>query len=152
MKTETRTLLARLDDLALAEPPSPYPDIPCFQCGVCCVKWQPLLSPVEVRELAANLGMRTSAFSRRFTRVYPLRRGWRQLKATLDGCVFLRFDDKRSFCSIWAVRPQVCRDWQANLGKRECSDGLRQSSPEGLLTVEMLYTQPEDRRQFVESV
>lgn len=110
-------------------PPSPLLDIPCFQCGVCCIKWQPLLGPEEVRKLAGALGMRTSAFSRRFTRAYPLRRGWRQLKATADGCVFLRFDDTRSFCSIYEVRPQVCRDWQANLGKRECIEGLQRLSP-----------------------
>ena len=96
--------------------------IPCFQCGVCCERWQPLLDPAEVRRVASDLGMTARRFSGRYTRPYPVRRGYRQVIANQRGaCIFL----KDAACSIYEQRPQICRDWQAGLDKRECLEGMR---------------------------
>ena len=119
--------------------------IPCFQCGVCCIKWQPLLDPVEIRRLAGDLGLSPRTFRRRYIRPYPVRRGWGVLKTGTMGCTFLRFDGGRSFCSIYAVRPQVCRDWAAGLDKAACVQGLQRMGDSGLLLLGDLYPQFEDR-------
>lgn len=101
--------------------------IPCFQCGVCCERWQPLLSPEEVRRLAADLKLTTRTFNRRYTRPYPITRGYRQVITNQrGGCIFL----KDAACSIYERRPQVCRDWQAGLDKRECLEGLKRLPPD----------------------
>jgi Fe-S-cluster containining protein len=114
--------------IPLREPGDPDTSAPieCFQCGVCCIKWQPLLSPAELREMAADLGLTLRTFSRRYTRPYPLRRGWRQLvTGETGGCVFLKADAGRYLCSVYDLRPQVCRDWKAGLDKKECLEGMR---------------------------
>ena len=100
--------------------------IPCFQCGVCCERWQPLLDPIELGRVAAGLGMTVRTFNRRYTRPYPVRRGYRQfLTNEQGGCIFL---EDRS-CSIYEHRPEICREWQAGLDKRECLEGMRRMEP-----------------------
>ena len=89
---------------------------------MCCERWQPLLDPSEVRRVAADLGMSARTFSRRYTRPYPVKRGYRQVITNeRGGCVFL----KELACSIYEQRPQICRDWHAGLDKRECLEGMR---------------------------
>ncbi len=118
--------------------------IPCFRCGVCCEKWQPLLGPDALRQVAASLGLTLRTFNRRYTRPYPLRRGWRQFKATPTGCVFLDVSAGRAACTIHPHRPQVCRDWHAGLEKRECLVGLQALGGPGLLALASMYENPED--------
>lgn len=127
--------------------------IPCFQCGVCCMKWQPLLSPAEIRQLATNLGLNVRTFRRRHIRPFPLRRGWGMLTTgPSGGCTFLAFEQGRSYCTIYAHRPQICRDWGAGLDKRECITGLQQMGGGGVLTLEELYVTDEDRKGLREAV
>ncbi len=127
------------------------PEIPCFQCGVCCVKWQPLLSPGEQHKLAQDIGVSLATFKRKYTRAYPVRRGWRQLiTADHGGCVFLVYQGDRAACSIHPVRPAVCRDWTPTLEKKECLTGLQTLATGGFLTLDALYDDPNDKRQFLE--
>ena len=127
------------------------PEIPCFRCGVCCVRWQPLLSPAEQRRLAQDIGVSLATFKRKYTRAYPIRRGWRQLiTADHGGCVFLVYEGGRAGCSIHAVRPTVCRDWAPSLEKKECLTGLQTLATGGFLTIDVLYDDPKDKSQFLE--
>lgn len=126
-------------------------EIPCFQCGVCCVRWQPLLSPEELRRLSQDLGISPRTFKRRYSRPFPPRRGWRQLKTGLVGCVFLAYQGDRALCTIHTVRPQVCRDWMPSLDKRECQEGLRSMNEQGVVTLEELYPAAEDQQRFTEA-
>ena len=89
--------------------------VPCFRCGMCCIKWQPLLGPAEIRRLAGELGITPRTFKRRYTRPFPLRRGWHQLREGAVGCVFLDVQDGIYGCTIHTIRPDVCRAWQAGL-------------------------------------
>jgi Fe-S-cluster containining protein len=46
---------------------------------------------------------------------------------TLDGaCIFLAEseDTRMKSCRIHAIRPQVCREWQPGLERKECLEGL----------------------------
>lgn len=143
--------LPRVARVTAEEPPTPR-EIPCFRCGVCCVRWQPLLGPEELRRLAADLGLSLATLKRRYTRAYPLRRGWRQLRTTDQGCVFLAFHEGRAACAIHPVRPQVCRGWMPSLEQKECREGLRTLEGPPLLTLERLFPEPDDLRRFVEAV
>jgi Fe-S-cluster containining protein len=108
-----------------------------------------LLDPAELRHLAGGLGLSLSTFKRRYTRPYPLRRGWRQLKTGAVGCIFLGFEKGRARCTIYAVRPQVCREWSPALERKECLEGLRALEGPPLLTPQDLYSMPEDRERLV---
>src|SRR5207237_9457141 len=66
--------------------------IPCFRCGVCCRRWQPLLSRLEAGRLASFLGLATAELLDRYTRPYPLDDDAFMLNERDGGCVFLRFD------------------------------------------------------------
>ncbi|MCX6020257.1 MAG: YkgJ family cysteine cluster protein, partial [Chloroflexi bacterium] len=127
--------------------------IPCFQCGLCCIKWQPLLSPPEIRQMAADLGLSARTFRRRHIRPYPLRRGWGMLTTgATGGCTFLAFEQGRSICTVYAHRPAVCREWGAGLDKSECVTGLRRMGDEGLLTLDTLLDVPAERAELTEAV
>lgn len=144
---QQRRTLVTPDGRAATQP------IPCFQCGVCCMKWQPLLSPGEIRRLAADLGLSSRTFRRRYIRPYPLRRGWGMLTTgATGGCVFLAFAQGRSFCTIYAHRPAVCREWGAGLDKRECVTGLARMGGAGLLTLETLYASAAEREAVTAQV
>jgi Fe-S-cluster containining protein len=123
--------------------------IPCFRCGVCCERWQPLVGPVESRQLAAYQGLAVDAFLARYARPYPFAEETYQLRERPDGgCIFLTTDDNgHSGCSVHPARPQACRDWDASLLRKECRDGLRRLPP-GFDAIR-LYDDPDDLRALV---
>ncbi|HEY7294182.1 MAG TPA: YkgJ family cysteine cluster protein [Dehalococcoidia bacterium] len=98
--------------------------IPCFRCGVCCRRWQPLVGRAEAARLAAHLGISVDEFLDRYTRRYPLAEETYQLHERDGGCVFLTFEDGRAGCVVHEARPQACRNWDASLSRRECLEGL----------------------------
>ncbi|MHB8574367.1 MAG: YkgJ family cysteine cluster protein [Dehalococcoidia bacterium] len=98
--------------------------IPCFRCGVCCQRWQPLVGPTEVERLAERLGLTAERFVAEYARPYPLEEAVFQLNEVNGGCVFLRFEDGLAACAVHEARPQACRDWDASLQRKECLDGL----------------------------
>jgi Fe-S-cluster containining protein len=119
--------------------------IPCFRCGVCCQRWQPLISRPEADRLAAHLGMDVGVFLGEYARVYPFEEETGQLKERDGGCVFLEFTDGRAGCKVHAARPQACRDWDASLQRKECIDGLRTSpGAAGVLVPLPLYDNADD--------
>ncbi|HLZ68586.1 MAG TPA: YkgJ family cysteine cluster protein [Dehalococcoidia bacterium] len=99
--------------------------IPCFRCGVCCRRWQPLIGRDEAERLASFLGLPLQAFLAGYARPYPLAEERYQLLEREGGCTFLREEDGRAGCAVHEARPQACRDWDASLSRRECLDGLR---------------------------
>ncbi len=64
-------------------------EIPCFQCGICCVKWQPLMDKEETIRIAKELNVTVRSFRRKSTRPYPPRPGWHTMTANENGCVYL---------------------------------------------------------------
>ncbi len=124
--------------------------IPCFRCGVCCQRWQPLVGRLEAERLAAFLGLSLGAFLERHTRRYPLAEDTYQLLGQDGGCVFLTFENGRAGCAVHEARPQACRDWDASLARRECLDGLRLLRADtGPLAPVTLYDGP-DAEVFVQ--
>lgn len=99
--------------------------IPCFRCGVCCERWQPLITREEAETIAAHLGLPTEEFLSRYARPYPLREQAYIIGRNEKGCLFLRHDGGLAACAIHEFKPLACRDWQAALSRQECQEGLR---------------------------
>lgn len=135
----------------------PEPDtaapIPCHRCGVCCMRWQPLLTPADAATLAAQLGLRIADFHARYTLPYPFDDQERLLQQEAGSCIFLAWEaDGRSTCTVHAARPAVCRAWGAGLEKRECRDGFaRALRADGRLELAVLYPEREDQATFLET-
>lgn len=123
--------------------------IPCHRCGICCQRWQPLLTRPEAMRLAEHLGLSVEEFLAGYARPYPLEEDAHLLNQRDGGCVFLRFDAGQAVCSVHEARPQACRDWDASLLRKECVDGLRgEQTAAGLLLPLRLYEDPDDARAF----
>ncbi len=122
--------------------------IPCHRCGVCCERWQPLVSEAEVERLSAYLGVTVGEFLERYTTLYPLNDAVRLLRQEGAGCVFLRHDeDGRSACAVHPARPDACSGWTASFARRECVDGLRRfGEPGNVVPLAALYPEAEERR------
>ncbi|MSQ14942.1 MAG: YkgJ family cysteine cluster protein [Dehalococcoidia bacterium] len=127
-------------------------EIPCFQCGVCCVKWQPLMDKQETERIAKELNITVRTFRSKYTRPYSPRPGSHIMKANEKGCVFLEYHDNKALCGIHAFKPQACIDWSANLANKECRDGIDKMTSGTLPTAEQLYDSPEDRDAFARAL
>lgn len=126
------------------------PPVPCHRCGLCCERWQPLLTSADAARLAAHLGLAPAAFHAAYTTPYPFDDEQRLLRRRDDRCTFLRYqEDGRAACAVHPARPQVCREWIAGLDKKECVQGLaRFAGPDGLIQLDDLYPEPGDRAAF----
>jgi Fe-S-cluster containining protein len=100
--------------------------IPCFQCGVCCTRYQVRLSLVEARQIAYELGFDWDDWLDRYvdkrwpgTDTFLLRR-------CNGACIFLEHteESKKSNCLIHRFKPSVCRIWTPSLYCKECREGL----------------------------
>ena len=122
--------------------------IPCHRCGVCCERWQPLVSQNEAVRLAGFLGISTESFLVTYTTPYPFDDAVRLLRREGAGCILLRRDDGgRALCSVHPARPDTCRDWTASLDRRECTDGLARFGA-GVVPVAVVYPDEAKRAAF----
>jgi Fe-S-cluster containining protein len=124
--------------------------IPCHRCGVCCQRWQPLVTAAERERLAAYLGITAAEVEQTYTTPYPFDDDARLLRHEGGGCVFLTWDgDGRSACSVHPARPDACREWLASLARGECVDGLaRFGSADAVLSVTTLYPDSAEQHAF----
>jgi Fe-S-cluster containining protein len=81
----------------------------CTGCGDCCTGapgfvW---VNAEEIAALAAEVGMETSAFEKKYVREIGVRKSLNE-KANYD-CVF--FDNKTRKCKVYRARPRQCRTW-----------------------------------------
>lgn len=128
--------------------------VPCHRCGVCCERWQPLLTVEDAARLAGHLGLAAGVFHATYTEPYPFDDEQWLLRREGGGCTFLRYDaGGRAACAVHAARPRVCREWTAGLDKKECVQGLgRFAAPDGLIEIGVLYPEAEDRAAFTRAV
>src|SRR5215211_1878153 len=128
--------------------------IPCHQCGVCCERWQPLVTDTEIERIAEFLGVDAESLRRSCTVAYPFDDSVRLLRQEDGGCVFLRRQPSgRSLCAVHPARPDVCRSWIASLDRRECVDGLgRFGASSTLVPITVIYDTQADRDSFARTV
>jgi len=123
--------------------------IPCFRCGFCCILYQPPLHPKDIERIASVLRMSTVEFISKYVERVPTREGY-LLQGTERGCIFLTWDeDGKACCSIYPVRPKVCREWTPSLSKPECLEGLAKlKSKRQIVLLDELFSSEEDKAEF----
>jgi Fe-S-cluster containining protein len=99
-------------------------NIPCVRCGFCCTYLVVKLTTRDIRVLAHGLGVSKHDAIRRYVRMTPIGPVLRQ---TGSRCIFLNAGDDGAMasCSVYAFRPEVCRNWVPSLSRHECQEGIR---------------------------
>jgi Fe-S-cluster containining protein len=95
----------RIDSLARELHQEVFATIDCTRCANCCKTIRPGFTDEDIVRIAAHLGMSPEAFVAAHLRTDP-DLGGHQTKAV--PCPFLGGDDQ---CTIYAVRPQTCREF-----------------------------------------
>jgi Fe-S-cluster containining protein len=101
--------------------------IPCFRCGICCMKYSPRVTAVEAEHIAESLGVSLEDFLDRYVDDSWFEPGYYLLDTQDGACIFLvdTEDSRVKSCSIHSIRPQVCREWQPGFDRKECLEGLQ---------------------------
>ena len=100
---------------------------PCLRCGVCCSKYQALLTRGDEQQIADGLTISRDEFLDRYT---DHRWGGTEsfiLRHQDGACVFLSHveNSRMTYCSINPLKPSDCKAWAPNPCKPECQEGLR---------------------------
>jgi hypothetical protein len=101
-------------------------NIPCLRCGTCCSKFQVRVSLAEGHNIAERLGVSWQEW--RLNSTDPRWPGSESLLIChRDGaCIYLkRSANSQCLCSIHSFKPSSCSQWQSDLAKSECRDGLK---------------------------
>jgi Fe-S-cluster containining protein len=98
----------------------------CFCCGVCCSKYQVQMTIDEAHKIANKLRIDWEKFEEDY-----LDNSWPGVRTVLlrhkDGhCLFLQPqpDGKVFFCRVHQFKPESCIQWNADLNKKDCREGL----------------------------
>ena len=130
----------------------PEQPIECFQCGICCMRYQPRVSEKEMASMAQHLGLTRETFVKKYVMITRIGYLLRQR----DGmCVFLEQekDGNKALCRIHDHRPAPCRDWAAGLSKRECRQGLAQlGNADRIAVLREVFDSAEAMERFTESL
>lgn len=100
--------------------------IPCFRCGVCCMRYEVSLSVVEARRIADGLGITWGEFLDRYVdQRWPSAESFLLRQRNL-ACIFLEHTEgtNKTSCLIHSFKPSACREWMPSLYRRECREGL----------------------------
>ncbi len=97
----------------MSRKPKPKIQYDCAQCpGYCCSYPRIGVTDSDVERLAKHFELAEDVARRRFTRLYaPDERILRHRKDDVYGSICRFFDTKARHCTIYASRPQVCRDY-----------------------------------------
>jgi Fe-S-cluster containining protein len=116
-----------MEDLPANEDVSEAKGIPCFRCGVCCMKYSPRVTAAEAEHIAGSLGDSLEDFLDRYIDDSWFEPGYYLLDTQDGACIFLddTEDSRMKSCRIHSIRPQVCREWQPGLDRKECLEGLQ---------------------------
>jgi Fe-S-cluster containining protein len=100
--------------------------VPCFLCGVCCSKFHVRIEFNEAHRIAEKIGVTWEYFLENHTEP-----SWPGVNSFLmkrrDGkCLFLTNGPQPGslVCSIHTFKPASCTEWNSNMLRRECQEGL----------------------------
>ena len=101
-------------------------NFPCFCCGICCTGYQAHLELTETQQIADHLGVSLQEFLDDCTDPRWPGVDTYLLKHKARGCVFLNQENGSAtgLCRIHSFKPTACRQWSANLYRKECRQGL----------------------------
>ena len=120
-------IITSMEELPVGEGVPKREGIPCFRCGVCCMKYSPKVTAAEAEHIAESLGVSLETFLERYVDDSWFEPGFYLLDTQDSACIFLaETEDKRIYsCRVHSLRPQVCREWQPGLDRKECLEGLQ---------------------------
>jgi len=98
----------------------------CFRCGICCNRYQVLLSLTEACRISGDLGLPLSVFlGRHADQHWPGSENF-LLRRCNGACVFLENVEGGNMtrCLIHPFKPYACREWNPSLYRRQCQEGL----------------------------
>lgn len=111
-----------MTDPSISKPEHPSA---CFRCGECCTRYQVLLEPAEMQQIAGFLGIGIEKLKAEYTDPrWPVQGKFLLKHRDNGGCIFLIHRGKEALCSIHVAKPRACRDWSPSLSRKECSQGL----------------------------
>ena len=100
-------------------------DIPCFRCGVCCIRYQVRVSRAEAQQIAEQSGITLDEWLERYADKRLPGVESVLIRQQRGACVFLeRTGRNQRGCSINAIKPASCQEWKAGLQRWECQEGL----------------------------
>ncbi len=102
------------------------PGCACFRCGNCCRLWV-FVNYEEADRIAARIGMPRKEFTIEYWDRSVSPEECLVIDQKDNRCFFLRNRDGsgEEYCSIYDIRPRVCRDYLPSLRRKECRDGLK---------------------------
>ncbi len=118
----------------------------CFCCGVCCSKYQVQMTTNEAHNIADKLSIEWDKFEGEY-----LDNSWPGVRTLLlrhrgGHCVFLepQADGKVFFCRVHKFKPESCIEWNADLDKKDCREGLQKYWDLGVDAEGNISGQPEN--------
>jgi len=139
-----------MEELPVNEDTPERIEIPCFRCGVCCMKYSPRVTVAEAEHIADSLGISLETFLERYSDDSWFEPGYYLLDSQDGVCIFLaESEDSRMFsCLIHPVRPEACWEWQPDLERKECFEGLQRCWGLSVGSSGRLQGPPEKVREF----
>jgi Fe-S-cluster containining protein len=94
-----------MPQLVAEEEPKIWQETDCLSCANCCKKMTPTYTNVDIKRIAAHLGMTSQAFKKKWLYQEEGTGDWMNVSIP---CQFLGKDNK---CSIYEVRPLDCAEF-----------------------------------------
>ena len=99
----------------------------CIHCGICCTRYQAIVSLEEVQQIASYLHISMNEC----VKLYCEPR-WHShynylIRHVNESCIFLKYSGNISYCDIQPIKPSCCRNWIPSPENKECKEGLRKN-------------------------
>ncbi len=82
------------------------------------------MSPEEIQRIITFLGITSDEWKKSYDDPRWKSNEYRLIRQVNGACSFLRHDNGLATCAIYPVRPACCADWEPDLGKKECREGM----------------------------
>ncbi len=101
----------------------------CIRCGICCKKYQPHLSLEDAGKIAERLEISWENFKKEYSDPRWPADDSILIRHVNGSCPFLKIEEGtgQALCKIHNFKPTCCREWEANLEKADCKEGLQQN-------------------------
>jgi len=105
--------------------PPQEPAYACFRCGNCCRLWV-FLTGEEADRITGHIKLARNEFTIEYWDRSVSSEECLVIRQQDGACFFLKDSDDRreKYCSIYELRPGVCREFVPSLMRRECRNGL----------------------------
>ncbi len=97
----------------------------CRRCGVCCMKHQAFVTPMDIERIVKYLGITVNDWDKLYDDGRWSYSEYRLIRHINGACAFLKFNQGIAICLIHAVKPACCAKWQPGLDKKECREGMK---------------------------